>query len=362
MPKLSKALTLENLPPFPPDKAGWPWIQASQPCPELMPDGSQWPRISIVTPSYNQGEFIEETIRSVLLQGYPNLEYLIIDGGSTDNSIEIIKKYQNYLSYWVSETDQGPADAINKGWQRTNGEILAYLNSDDAYLPGALATIAEAFQQNPQTKAICGNELVVDKDGFVIRKSNIEKVDHLSLLQLNLVPQPAIFIKSDILKSLGGLNLEVQYIFDFELWLRITRTNPMSCIPTVLAITRWHNKTITLTQRPKIAIETVRIIEKEINDYSHTLTMPERKNIIFRSNCLALDLHLQGKEIINSFKYALKALFIYPFSLSVILFILHKYKDYFNKNSPIEELQLFSTNNEQQIHWSSVCYINKIKI
>lgn len=106
---------------------------------------SDWPRITIVTPSLNQGQFIEETIRSVLLQGYPNLEYIIIDGGSTDGSVDIIRKYERWLAYWVSEPDNGQAHAINKGFQRATGDIGAYLNSDDYYQPGALAHVARTF-------------------------------------------------------------------------------------------------------------------------------------------------------------------------------------------------------------------------
>ena len=114
---------IDSLPPIDVAKPGWPWAEASVPLPEKMPDGSDWPRISVVTPSYNQGEFIEETIRSVLLQGYPNLEYIIIDGGSTDNSVEIIKKYEPWLTYWVSEKDRGQSHAINKGFKHAAGEI-----------------------------------------------------------------------------------------------------------------------------------------------------------------------------------------------------------------------------------------------
>src|SRR5687767_13410040 len=127
----SHRLTLKELPPPPSGKTGWPWTEQSPLLPAAMPDGRPWPRISIVTASYNQGLFIEETIRSILLQGYPNLEYVIMDGGSTDESVAIIKKYEQHLGFWVSEKDQGAADALRRGFEQVTGSILAYLNSDD---------------------------------------------------------------------------------------------------------------------------------------------------------------------------------------------------------------------------------------
>ncbi len=123
--------TLADLPSPPSNQTGWMWNEESSQLPENMPDGHQLPRITIVTPSYNQGQFLEATIRSVLLQGYPNLEYIIIDGGSSDNSVEIIRKYEPWLAYWVSEKDRGQAHAINKGFAHATGSIYAYLNSDD---------------------------------------------------------------------------------------------------------------------------------------------------------------------------------------------------------------------------------------
>ena len=118
-------------------KNGWPWTEETVPA-ELEQTSGSLPSISVVTPSYNQAAFLEETIRSVLLQGYPNLEYLVMDGGSSDGSVEIIKKYEKYLAYWTSQKDAGPSDAIRKGFEKATGSILAYLNSDDLYLPGTL--------------------------------------------------------------------------------------------------------------------------------------------------------------------------------------------------------------------------------
>src|SRR5262245_29806610 len=124
---------LSDLPSPPPNRQGWPWTQEGAPRLDGTP-GECWPRISIVTPSYNQGRFLEETIRSVLLQGYPDLEYIVIDGGSADDSVEIIRKYERWLSFWVSERDRGQVDAINKGLRRCSGVLRNWLNSDDFLL------------------------------------------------------------------------------------------------------------------------------------------------------------------------------------------------------------------------------------
>src|SRR5262245_25235628 len=136
---------LAELPPAPPGKSGWPWTIESSRLPVRRADGSAWPKVTIVTPSFNQGQFIEETIRSILLQGYPDLEYMVIDGGSTDDSVEIIRKYERWLNYWATENDRGQAHAINKAISRATGEIFNWINSDDPLLPSALSTIASAM-------------------------------------------------------------------------------------------------------------------------------------------------------------------------------------------------------------------------
>ena len=138
---------LKELPSPPPGKTDWPWTEESIQLPDKMPDGSSWPKISIVTPSLNQGQFLEETIRSVLLQGYPDLEYIIIDGGSTDDTLKVIQRYESLLAYWISEKDEGMYNAINKGFSIATGEIMAWLNSDDKYTPWALNVIGDIFRK-----------------------------------------------------------------------------------------------------------------------------------------------------------------------------------------------------------------------
>ena len=147
---------LDDLPPAPAGCKGWPWTEGPELVPDTGPDGRSWPVISIVTPSFNQGRFLEETIRSVLLQGYPSLEYIVMDGGSTDDSVDIIRKYEPWLMFWASGPDQGQSDAINKGFERATGAIWGYINSDDLYEPDALRTAAEIFLSGAEVHLVAG--------------------------------------------------------------------------------------------------------------------------------------------------------------------------------------------------------------
>jgi glycosyltransferase involved in cell wall biosynthesis len=147
---------LAELPSPPAGKTGWPWTVETPQLPAARPDGTPWPRISIVTPSYNQGQFIEETIRSVLLQGYPDLEYIVIDGGSTDGAIDIIRKYAPWLAYWTSERDDGQVGAINAGMSQASGSLLNWINSDDLLLPRALEALGSIMAFTHSAALISG--------------------------------------------------------------------------------------------------------------------------------------------------------------------------------------------------------------
>jgi glycosyltransferase involved in cell wall biosynthesis len=222
---LMRCPTLNNLPQPPPGKTGWPWTEESPQLPDRMPDGSPWPRISIVTPSYNQGQFIEETIRSVLLQGYPDLEYIVMDGGSTDDSIEIINNYQSWISHWTSEKDEGQADAINKGLRTSNGEIVAWLNSDDVYERHALQFVTEALVSTKKCW-ICGacryfKNVAEGKVYYPVLPS--QKSWLLRFLWSNSysLPQPSIFWSKQASTAVGELNKRYHYSFDHEYWIRI---------------------------------------------------------------------------------------------------------------------------------------------
>jgi glycosyltransferase involved in cell wall biosynthesis len=221
-----KCPVLAQLPPPPPGKTGWPWTDETAALPPARLDGSAWPRISIVTPSYNQGRFIEETIRSVLLQGYPDLEYIIIDGGSSDESLHMIKKYEPWLNSWVSEKDRGQSHAINKGFCRSTGVILSWLNSDDVLLPAALATVAGLLPYPDERILIAGGAECRDASGIrtigVIRR--VPKTFSDVFLHFDSwFAQSSVFFTRQALNSTGVLREDLHYAMDLDLWLRMTR-------------------------------------------------------------------------------------------------------------------------------------------
>jgi len=212
---------LSQLPPPPPDRTGWPWTEESPRLPDSMPDGSPWPPISVVTPSYNQVQFIEETIRSVLLQGYPNLEYIIIDGGSTDGSVEIIRKYEPWLAFWVSEPDRGQSDGINKGFRMCTGDVVAWQNSDDYYLPGALSSVARTFRRKAGD-VLFGHMLRVDERSQVIRPMCYTPYSRLANVYEGMVlATQATFWRRDLFERYGYLDESLHYAMDREFFLRL---------------------------------------------------------------------------------------------------------------------------------------------
>lgn len=234
--------TLSELPTLQQSRSGWPWTEE---CPQLadtMPDGQPWPKISIVTPSYNQGQFIEKTIRSVLLQGYPNLEYIIIDGGSTDNSIEIVKKYEGWLAYWSSELDHGQSHAINKGFQRASGEIYSWLNSDDYFLKHALRNVAMAYHESPRAGGWFGTCWQVDTYDNILVVSSPYRLDADGLAGWgeNAVTQPACFFSEEAWRRCGPLDEDLHYGMDFDLWIKIAKVFSIEKADGVLAAVVVH--------------------------------------------------------------------------------------------------------------------------
>jgi glycosyltransferase involved in cell wall biosynthesis len=213
------------------------------------------PLVSIITPSYNQAAFLEQTIQSVLDQGYPNLEYIIVDGASSDGSQEIIKKYESKLAWWISEPDHGQAEAINKGFAYAHGEITAWLNSDDYYLPGAIAAAAAALSSSPETGLVYGDVLAVDGDGEKINTLRYKNWKLIDLMCFNIIGQPAVFFRKELFDRAGQLDVHYHCMLDHQLWLRMARLAPIRYIPELWAAARFHAAAKNTAQAPEFGRE-----------------------------------------------------------------------------------------------------------
>jgi glycosyltransferase involved in cell wall biosynthesis len=201
---------------------------------------NQYPIISIVTPSYNQGKFIEDTIQSVLIQNYPNVEHIIVDNCSTDGTVEILKKYP-FLK-WISEPDKGQADALNKGFHKATGDIIAYLNSDDQYCPGVFLTVADYFLEHPECKWLCGNVIFTDSKGMVYVKKKPLYSLFILRFATSSIYQPNVFFRRQILEEIGYLREDFHTIMDQEWFCRIAEYYAPEIIDKDFAIFRLHSQ------------------------------------------------------------------------------------------------------------------------
>ena len=217
--------------------------------------------VTIITPSYNQARFLEQTICSVLDQETPSLEYFVMDGGSTDSSVEIIKRYESRLAGWVSEKDKGQADAINKGLRQAHGEIVAWLNSDDFYLPGTISRVVKTFEKNPDAGLVYGNVLSVDAEGKTFNQQTFRPYNLLDLMTFHIISQPAVFIRHSIMEQVGLLDPSFHMLLDHHLWLRMARISTMVYIPETLAAARYHAEAKNLASTADFGREGFRIVE-----------------------------------------------------------------------------------------------------
>lgn len=259
---------------------------------------SQLPKISVITPSYNQAEFLERTICSVLDQHYPNLEYIIVDGGSTDGSLDIIKKYADRLAYWISEPDKGQTDAINKGLKRATGEWVAWQNSDDIYYPGALAAVAKAVETCSDMDVVVGNINMIDRYDRVLRDVRYATPSYGGMLAEGMIlTNQAAFWRRSVHSKIGWLNMGLHYGFDYEWFLRLTKACKGVHTNELWGGYRLHDATKTHTQAERFLDEYAEILRAHPR-------LPSWKRLIFKSRRLSLML------IHGNWRYVLRGLYL----------------------------------------------------
>ncbi len=354
--------SLINLPSPPAGTTGWPWTEETPQLPETMQDGSAWPRVSIVTPSYNQGKFIEETIRSVLLQGYPNLEYIIIDGGSTDQTVELIKRYEPWLACWVSEPDRGQSHAINKGFRRASGDIIAYLNSDDMYLSGTLREIVQFLAVHEDINIVYGDCRVINEESRAISVSRSRKFDLFVELCRNFVQQPTVFMRRRLLDLVGYLDEELHYAMDLDYWFRAAMKVTFSYLPVELAAFRITEFSKTGKGQIHFATERQRVLDRFFRLHADNNIRMWRKRVLawnhyhtgsrlYEEN----DRDMAGREFIKGIR-------LEPFSLRTIaslmmLFDIHAHTKYFPRIAAFINIGLKPSN--QPSFLSDISYLSK---
>jgi glycosyltransferase involved in cell wall biosynthesis len=226
---------------------------------------SDLPLVTIVTPSFNQAAFLEQTIQSVLSQDYPNIEYMVIDGGSTDGSVAIIERYAPRLAYWQSRNDRGQADAINQGWRRAKGEILAYLNSDDYYSrTDAVSRVVRAFRQSPEAGLVHGEGHWVDVHGKILQTTSTAMPAQRLIDGLVSLPQPAVFVHRTAVDRVGFLDETLHFALDKEYYLRVAGAFPIVALRDALACLRLHESSKSVATGVGFAPEMLRVAERII--------------------------------------------------------------------------------------------------
>ncbi len=220
----------------------------------------EYPLVSIVTPSFNQAPFLEATIRSVLEQDYPRIEYFVMDGGSTDGSREIIERYAPRLAGWVSQKDRGQTDAINQGFARANGQILAWLNSDDTYQPGALRAAVDYLRAHPLTGMVYGDCNFIDAAGSTIGRFPAAQTDYRRLRQGYVhIPQQAAFWRAELWQQVGPLDPSFYFAMDYDLWVRLAKISKLDYNPILWANFRLHDSGKTVVADDRCWSEMLRV-------------------------------------------------------------------------------------------------------
>lgn len=230
------------------------------------------PLVSIITPSFNQARYIEATIKSVFAQEYPRIEYIIVDGDSTDITVDIIKKYEDKLAWWVSEKDKGQTDAINKGFGRAAGDILAWINSDDTYEPGAVSAAVKYLQAHPEVGMVYGDCNFINENGQVIGKFNSAQTDHRLIRQGYVhIPQQTMFFRADLWKQVGPLDPSFYFAMDYDLWTRISARSEIKYVPQTWANFRLHTSGKTIMADDRCWPEMIRVHYRDGGSFFSTI-------------------------------------------------------------------------------------------
>ena len=217
--------------------------------------------VSIITPSFNQAPFLEQTILSVLDQDDCDIEHLVVDGGSTDGSVDMIRRYAHRLTWWVSEKDSGQAEAVNKGAARAHGEIIAWLNSDDTYLPGAVRAAVDVFKSHPDVVMVYGDMLAVEEHGYVINTLHYRPLSLEDLLCFQIIGQPAVFMRRDAFVKSGGLEPTLHFLLDHQLWIKLAAQGEILHVDETWATARYHAQAKNRAKAAEFGREAFRILD-----------------------------------------------------------------------------------------------------
>ncbi len=259
------------------------------------------PLMSIITPSYNQSDYLEKSMLSVLKQNYPNIEYVVVDGNSTDGSQNIIRKYEDRLAWWISEKDNGQADAFNKGLQHVNGKYVGWLNSDDLFLQGAISEAVNILESDPELAFVFGDVEAINANGGI---TNIMKYGNwklADLMQFKIIGQPAVFMKTELLKSVGGLDTSFHYLLDHHLWLKLASRGSIKYSGKLWAAARFHAEAKNVAHAAEFGQEAYRLVAwMENNPETNIIFLSEHKKILAGAHRMNARYLLDGGQYLDA--------------------------------------------------------------